>query len=38
MSVSRCVAEEMDATIRENVCSGHVNFRYIFSSNMLYNV
>jgi hypothetical protein len=37
MSVSRCV-EEMDVTIREEVFSGHVNFRYIFNDDMLYNV
>jgi hypothetical protein len=38
MSVSRCVVEEMDVTIREEVFSGHVNFRYIFNDDMLYNV
>jgi hypothetical protein len=32
MSVSRCVVEEMDVTIREEVFSGHVNFMHIFIS------
>jgi hypothetical protein len=38
ISVSRCLGEEMDVTIREEVFSRHVNFRYIFNSDMLYNV
>jgi hypothetical protein len=32
MLISRCVVEEMDVTIREEVFSGHVNFMQIFIS------